>query len=147
MRQIRSSVGFGRIAAALILTSVAVIGIARAEDKDVTDGKQLFLRYCASCHGTSGAGDGPVAKSLRKPPANLRLLGDKYAMPLPAPALAAFIDGRKAVRAHGTPEMPVWGERFYTTGAGNEGESGISETLRKIIAYLNTIQDRKTADH
>jgi hypothetical protein len=42
-------------------------------------------------------------------------------------------------------DMPVWGERLYATDEGNNGEPGISETLRKIAAYLSTIQDRKTA--
>ena len=57
---------------------------AQAADSDVADGHKYFVRYCASCHGTDGTGDGPVAKTLVTPPANLRKLGDKYGMPLPA---------------------------------------------------------------
>src|SRR5271167_3888233 len=69
---------------------------------DVADGHKYFVRYCASCHGTDGLGDGPVAKSLATPPANLRKLGDKYGMPLPAHRIAELIDGRDTARAHGT---------------------------------------------
>jgi len=112
---------------------------------DVRDGQKYFVRYCASCHGTSGTGDGPVAKSLTKPPANLRMLSDKYGSPLPAARLAQLIDGRDAVRAHGTADMPVWGERLYATGEGERGELGISEVIGKIVAYLDTIQDRRRA--
>jgi mono/diheme cytochrome c family protein len=112
---------------------------------DIRDGQKYFVRYCASCHGTSGTGDGPVAKSLTKPPANLRLLSDKYGSPLPAARLAQLIDGRDAVRAHGTADMPVWGERLYTTGEGERGEVGINEVIGKIVAYLDTIQDRRRA--
>jgi mono/diheme cytochrome c family protein len=118
---------------------------ALAAGDDVSDGHRYFVRYCASCHGTDGLGDGPVAKSLVTPPANLRKLGDKYGMPLPAPRIAEVIDGRNTARAHGSHEMPVWGEKLYTLGAGERGEYGIGEVIGKIIAYLNTIQDRRTA--
>jgi hypothetical protein len=41
------------------------------------------------------------------------LLADKYGVPLPAARIAQLIDGRDAVRAHGTADMPVW-ERNFT---------------------------------
>jgi mono/diheme cytochrome c family protein len=135
-----------------VIGSVLALGIALAfaqtalaTDNDVADGHKYFVRYCASCHGTDGTGDGPVAKSLATPPANLRKLGDKYGMPLPAHKIAEFIDGRDTPRAHGSHEMPVWGEKLYEMGAGERGEYGIGEVIGKIIAYLNTIQDRRTA--
>ena len=86
-----------------------------------------------------------MAKSLATPPANLRKLGDKYGMPLPAHRIAELIDGRNTARAHGSHEMPVWGERLYELGQGNMGETGIGDVIAKIIAYLNSIQDRRTA--
>jgi mono/diheme cytochrome c family protein len=137
---------------AKVIAPILAIGIALAfvmpalaADNDIADGQKYFVRYCASCHGTDGGGDGPVAKTLVTAPANLRKLGDKYGMPLPAHKIADFIDGRDSPRAHGSHEMPVWGEKLYETGAGERGEYGIGEVLGKIIAYLNTIQDRRTA--
>src|SRR5271166_5933035 len=118
---------------------------ALAAGNDVADGHRYFVRYCASCHGTEGLGDGPVAKSLATPPANLRMLGDKYGMPLPAHRIAELIDGRETARAHGSHAMPVWGEKLYEMGQGERSEYGIGEVIGKIIAYLNTIQDRRTA--
>ena len=123
----------------------AVAQPAMAAGDDVADGHRYFVRYCASCHGTDGLGDGPVAKSLATPPANLRKLGDKYGMPLPAHRIAEIIDGRDTARAHGSHEMPVWGEKLYELGHGEKGETGIGDVIAKIIAYLNTIQDRRTA--
>jgi mono/diheme cytochrome c family protein len=133
------------IVAALSFVSSALAADNNASKNDVRDGQKYFVRYCASCHGTNGTGDGPVAKSLNKPPANLRLLSDKYGSPLPAAKLAELIDGRDAVRAHGTADMPVWGERLYAMGQGERGELGISEIIGKIVAYLDTIQDRRQA--
>jgi|SRR5215469_1220132 len=134
-----------KIVPMLALVLFATSSMTHAQDNDVVAGRQLFLRYCASCHGVDGSGGGPVAKSLRDPPANLRLLADKYGSPLPAEALVDLIDGRKAVRAHGTSEMPVWGERLYATSEGTKGESGITDAIQKIVAFLNSIQVRRTA--
>ncbi len=57
----------------------------------------------------------------------------------------ALSNGRSAIRAHGNREMPVWGEKLYQLGAGEQGDTGVSEVIGKIVAYLNTIQDRRTA--
>jgi mono/diheme cytochrome c family protein len=69
-------------------------------------GAELYARYCASCHGATGRGDGPAAASLAPRPADLTRssldLGD----------LVRRIDGRHEVRPHGSSAMPVWGEVF-----------------------------------
>ena len=38
------------------------------------NGRNLYLGYCAACHGGAGAGDGPVARSLNVPIPDLRKL-------------------------------------------------------------------------
>ena len=124
---------------------LSVSQTALSANDDVAEGRRYFIQYCASCHGHDGLGDGPVAKSLATPPANLRMLGDKYGMPLPAHRIAELVDGRDSARAHGSHEMPVWGEKLYEMGQGERGEYGIGEIIGKIIAYLDTIQDRRTA--
>jgi mono/diheme cytochrome c family protein len=126
-------------------TALCVSRPALAAGNDVSEGHRYFVRYCASCHGQDGLGDGAVAKSLARPPANLRKLGDKYGVPLPTHRIAELIDGRDTVRAHGNRDMPVWGERLYALGHGEKGEAGIGEVIAKIIAYLGSIQDRRTA--
>jgi len=70
------------------------------------NGAALYRRHCASCHGTSGRGDGPAAAALNPPPNDLT----RYRAS--AQELMEVIDGRRAVRAHGTSAMPVWGEVF-----------------------------------
>jgi len=128
-----------------LVAALCVAEPALSAGNDVGEGRSYYVRYCASCHGLDGLGDGPVAKSLTTPPTSLRKLGDKYGMPLPAHRIAELIDGRDSTRAHGTPEMPVWGERLYELGQGERGEYGIGEVIGKIIGYLSTIQDRRMA--
>jgi mono/diheme cytochrome c family protein len=108
---------------------------------DPGEGRSLYLRYCASCHGQQADGRGPVAKSLRDQPSDLRKLGEKYGMPLPHGQIARFADGRADVAAHGSREMPVWGERFgdiYTARHSQHGD--LPHRIDKIIDYLNSIQ-------
>ena len=131
-----------------MLSLAAMLSVSQpvlSANDEVAEGHRYFIQYCASCHGQDGLGDGPVAKSLSRQPANLRKLGDKYGMPLPAHRIAELIDVRDTVRAHGTRDVPVWGERLYEVGQGEKGETGIGDVIAKIIAYLNTIQDRRTA--
>jgi putative copper resistance protein D len=37
----------------------------------VAAGSQLFAAHCVSCHGATGHGDGPLARGLQRPPADL----------------------------------------------------------------------------
>lgn len=43
----------------------------RPTAENVTAGRKLYEADCATCHGASGLGDGPAAKGLNPPPANL----------------------------------------------------------------------------
>ena len=115
---------------------IAAVSLAAADD--VADGKAIYMQYCASCHGAKGDGKGPMAPVLTTPPANLRLLSQKYGNPLPVAQIAKFIDGRSDVRAHGPRDMPVWGERFNAQSNGNERDTGTR--IAKLVAYLQSIQ-------
>lgn len=75
-------------------------------------GAQAYERYCASCHGESGRGDGPVAASLTTAPADLTRLAARTGGRFDEAAVMAAIDGRQHVAAHGPREMPVWGAIF-----------------------------------
>ncbi|MFZ1122169.1 MAG: c-type cytochrome [Candidatus Binataceae bacterium] len=110
---------------------------ASAGADDVAQGRQMYLEYCGSCHGLTGEGDGPVARALSTPPANLRRLSERFGNPLPEDQVARFIDGRTEVKAHGPRDMPVWGARFY---AETHNESEVRARIAKLVAYLQSIQ-------
>jgi len=101
-------------------------------------GKVIYERYCAVCHGTNGTGDGPLASELRTAPADLTRLAANNGGVFPAGAVAKAIDGRGTTRAHGTPDMPAWGEVFKRTGG--TGVSDIEAAVVRITHYIWSIQ-------
>jgi len=51
---------------------------------DSGSGKQMYIDYCAPCHGIAGKGDGPAAPALKTPPTNLSLLAKNNGGQYPA---------------------------------------------------------------
>jgi mono/diheme cytochrome c family protein len=101
----------------------------------------MFVRYCASCHGTEGRGDGPLAGALTRPPADLTRLAAKSGGHYDERAVMSVIDGRRPVVEHGTREMPVWGAIFEEEGQGKPYPAFHSLLQsRLLVDYLATIQ-------
>ncbi len=113
---------------------------AAASQKSVAQGRTYYLRYCASCHGENADGRGPMAPSIKEQPADLRLLGERFGTPPSIERVAAYVDGREAVAAHGPREMPVWGERFYDIWNAKGSPGGMQGRITEIVLYLRTIQ-------
>lgn len=104
------------------------------------DGAQLFRTYCASCHGESARGDGPVAEQLRKPVPDLTTYTARNNGVFPGERVRQIIDGR-GIPAHGNREMPVWGDGFRSAG-GRLGPEAVKARIDAILRYLQAIQQR-----
>jgi mono/diheme cytochrome c family protein len=100
------------LAGVAVLAGVMFYFATRPTEVVAVQGRDLFLRYCASCHGVGGKGDGPAAAALQPSPADLTRLRKRYGEENPLRQTIAAIDGRRQVRAHGESRMPVWGEIF-----------------------------------
>jgi len=103
--------------AALVLAVIAVVGgviysLARRPTEAPAHGRELYVRYCASCHGVGGRGDGPASKAFRRRPSDLTRVRERYGGQYPIREVMGAIDGRYPVRAHGDSAMPVWGIVF-----------------------------------
>lgn len=103
-------------------------------------GARAFAAYCASCHGASAHGDGVLAGELRRQPADLTRFTQRNGGVFPEERLRRIIDGRD-IRAHGSSEMPVWGDAFR---AGSNGltPDEVQARIRAILGYLQAIQER-----
>lgn len=107
----------------------------------VEQGAELFARYCASCHGLGGRGDGPVAGALTTPPPDLTRIAARRDGHFAASEVALQIDGRFAPMAHGTREMPVWGRRFGEELPRSELQQPIVRgRILVLVSFLEAIQ-------
>ncbi len=108
-RVIVKRVGLGAVAAAAILFGSPPQSTAAEPD---SPGKMAYARYCSSCHGVGGKGDGPLAGMLATKPTDLTQIAKNAGGDYPMMKVAQSIDGTTPIRGHGDIDMPVWGERF-----------------------------------
>jgi Cytochrome C oxidase, cbb3-type, subunit III len=104
-------------------------------------GKVLYARFCASCHGVDGTGDGPVAASLTRRPSDLTTWARRHGGRFDDAEVMGVIDGRRVVAEHGTREMPVWGLMFEQELAGQLHGRYVGLLRSRALAdYLRTMQ-------
>jgi mono/diheme cytochrome c family protein len=123
---------------------VAMPPASSAARLSAPDGRALFLEHCASCHGASARGDGPVASSLRNFPGDLTQFAKRNGGVFPSARVHRIIEGRD-VGAHGSGEMPVWGHVFRRPPSGTSDGSP-AERIDAIVRYLESIQERDGHD-
>jgi mono/diheme cytochrome c family protein len=104
-------------------------------------GSSLYKTYCASCHGTSARGDGPLADVMKRRPPNLTEIAKRNNGVFPRDLIFKVIDGRQPVRGHGGPDMPVWGDTF-SRAIDVGGEQAVTNRIQAIVNYLESIQLR-----
>ena len=134
--------GFGLVVGWWLLLAMAhAAELSPTPEEAVRVGHQHFIRYCSACHGVEGRGDGPAAAVLQPSPADLTRIAQRRGGHFPAPEIAAYIDGRIWVPAHGQREMPVWGERLKEiAGSGLLGEVVAQSQIWLLLQYLQSIQ-------
>jgi len=135
---IAAAVGFARFA--LASGEPPRKAAPAAAEQRLASGGRLYQVHCASCHGESGRGDGPVAGDLKVAPADLTRLAARSRGVFPREHVAEAVDGRLAVRAHGTSRMPVWGLSFQVLGNDRDQERDVREWILDLVAYLESIQ-------
>ena len=111
-------------------------------------GKREFESNCASCHGASGKGDGPVHSFLVKPPSDLTTIAQRHGGTFPQELMWEAIDGRWSGEGgpHGSREMPVWGNEFraraltHPSDSPRTAEWSARNRIVSLLKYLETIQ-------
>ena len=95
---------------------------AAASPESITNGAALFKRQCVMCHGATGVGDGPAAKTLK---GKLPSLADKATMSkLTDPQIHEAITGGKKTEIG---NMPALGKRLTP------------EEITDIVNYVRTL--------
>jgi mono/diheme cytochrome c family protein len=119
----------------LVLGAVTARG-SFAEELSKYSGAELYKRFCASCHGESAQGDGPVAPFFKLTPPDLTRIAKRHGGKFPADQVQQIIDGRSNPGAHGTRSMPVWGLEFMQADPKARPET----IIERLVEYLRTLQ-------
>jgi mono/diheme cytochrome c family protein len=103
-------------------------------------GQEMFMTYCATCHGKDAKGNGPAAPALKKVPSDLTKLSARNAGKFPEMKVYNVIQGDPEVAAHGSKDMPVWGSVFSSMAHGNQAE--INLRVSNLTKYVESLQSK-----
>ena len=115
----------------------AVVQKVPPKPTNPASGKAMFIEYCAACHGESGVGNGPAASALKKTPADLTQLSAHNGGKFPEAKVSRFIKGDDVVAAHGSRDMPIWGDVFRSMSTDN---SMLAQRVYNLTKYVESIQ-------
>lgn len=131
--------------AVLILTIMVGLGAAAQKIKKVpaqytspASGKDMYMNQCAACHGADAKGNGPAASALKTPPTDLTVLAKNNNGKFPANHVYSSIVGDLNVPAHGTAEMPMWGNVYRSMSKGHEAE--VQQRISNLTEYIKSLQ-------
>jgi mono/diheme cytochrome c family protein len=106
-------------------------------------GQAEYMNSCASCHGPSAAGDGPLAELMTVPVPALTGISAENDGVFPMLDVIYAIDGRQETRGHGYP-MPIWGDRFlaeFGVADSYGNEAIVRGRILSLAYYLESIQN------
>ena len=113
-----------RVAAALLAAVGAGGAAAQKSDADrVRDGRGVYQRHCAQCHGPEADGKGIHAQRFNPPPSNLALSKRTDDYRLQIITVGGLNMGRSAV-------MPEWGLELSAAD------------ILAVVMYLRTVSDQ-----
>ncbi len=139
------AVGAAALFAALLLAPAMAAAQEPAMMKQSVPGAEFFRTYCTACHGDSARGDGPLAASMRRKPANLTEIARRNGGQFPSDLVFRTIDGSQPVRGHGGPDMPAWGEALMRSREAGDADS-VKKMIQSLVDYLESLQLRPAHD-
>lgn len=110
----------------------------RVTDVHPSSGSAMFVSYCASCHGADGRGRGPATPTLKGSVPDLTQLTKANSGKFPGERVTYVLGWIRGTEAHGSKEMPMWGDLFRT---GREDDATVKMRIQNIVTYLESIQD------
>jgi mono/diheme cytochrome c family protein len=131
----------------LVLVSVTIATAQQAKPEvkheaapqtSPASGKEMFLSYCAACHGKDAKGDGPAAAGLKAAPADLTVLAKLNGGKYPGDKVTSILRGQTNLVPHGDQEMPVWGRVFWRMSQGHE--EIVMQRIANLNRYIESLQ-------
>jgi len=120
---------------------IAITGsIAMPQEKaNDLSGAEMYRTYCASCHGVDGNGAGPAASALKKAVPDLTQIAKRNKGKFPDFRVTHIIDGYEVEAAHGSRDMPVWGDYFRSK---KRDDAIVLLREHNLTEYIRSIQQK-----
>ena len=122
--------------------SVAKTVIIPGSKASVNNGKQMYVNYCAPCHGVEGKGNGPAAAALKTQPTDLAALSRNHGGKFPSTHIASVLEFGAANPSHGRAEMPVWGPMLGSVDTATNDANVRALRISNLSRYLQTLQEK-----
>jgi mono/diheme cytochrome c family protein len=131
------------------MTALVAVGMCYADQSNpkvtiqvnkttASNGKQMYVNYCAQCHGVDGKGQGPVAPALKTAPTDLTLLTKLNHGKFPDTHIVSVLEMGADTPSHGSVEMPVWGPILGKMDTTNPQDRLLR--VSNLSRYLESIQ-------
>ncbi|SRR6266496_547396 len=135
----------------IVVTALAMMAAAQDQPKkeirhvpikptSAASGQDMYKNYCAVCHGVDGKGKGPASDALKVPPTDLTALALKNGGAYPALKVSAVLSGEEVLPAHGSKDMPVWGDLFWHLSGGHASE--VHQRVSNLNKYVESLQKK-----
>jgi mono/diheme cytochrome c family protein len=106
-----------------------------------TSGPEMYATYCAACHGAKATGNGPAAQAMKIPPPDLTTLSQKNGGVFPADHVRTVLEFGVMTPAHGSSDMPVWGDLLRTLHSTSPNtDMVVNQRIHNLTSYLKQIQ-------
>ena len=138
------------ICPAIILSLGLTASATASHAQSMSFGEFEYNNSCVACHGASGKGDGPVTDFLSGAEVpDLTFLQKNNGGVFPVEAVYETIAGGDEASAHGTRDMPIWGNRFRERVAQSDDasfspmdtERYVNARILALTEYLASIQE------
>jgi len=124
-------------APAAVYAQAKQIKVENAKPANTFKGDDLYRQFCAVCHGPDGKGTGPAASALKVRATDLTQMNRQNNGKFPALHVKNILTGVDGVAAHGSIDMPTWGDTFKSISA---NETFGEMRIEALVEYLQKIQ-------
>lgn len=132
---------------ALAVAAMATIAtLSFAAEPAKSRGKVEYDGHCAVCHGDKATGFGAFGGMMTGQVPDLTTLSRRNGGVYPFERVYQTIDGSYVLKAHGTREMPIWGQRYrieaaeYYTDVPYDEKAFVRARILAVDEYLSTLQ-------
>lgn len=121
-------------------------GTAIAAEPAKSLGRTEFEGHCAVCHGEKATGFGAFGGMMTGQVPDLTTLSKRNGGVFPFERVYNTIDGTNVLKAHGTREMPIWGQRYrveaarYYVDVPYDQSAFVRARILAVAEYLSTLQ-------